>query len=137
MPKSLCVPVILWIAAVLVVTPVHAQERGSVTGTVKDASEAILQGARVELRPGAQAAVSNNQGQFTFTAVAPGHYTVVVSYLGFSPFSSEVTVSAGQTVNVDAVLQVAQSTQEVTVLVDRQFGELEALNRERVADNIL
>jgi outer membrane receptor protein involved in Fe transport len=81
--------------------------------------------------------VSNSQGEFTITGVAPGHYTLAVSYIGFAPFSVDVTVVSGQTANVNAVLQVAKTSEEVLVIVDRQFGELEALNRERVADNIL
>ena len=49
----------------------------------------------------------------------------------------DVTVASGQIANVNAVLQVAKASEEVLVIADRQFGELEALNRERVADNIL
>jgi len=119
-------------------TAVQAQDRsGSIAGSVKDNTQGVLQGARVELHPDGQAAVSNGQGQFTITGVATGHYTLTVSYIGFTPFSAEVNVVAGQTVNVDAVLQVAKTSEEVNVVAGRQFGELEALNRERVADNIL
>jgi TonB-dependent receptor len=94
-------------------------------------------GTAGELHPDGQAAVSDSHGEFTITGVAPGHYTLAVSYIGFSPFSVDVAVASGQIANVNAVLQVAKASEEVLVIADRQFGELEALNRERVADNIL
>ena len=130
--------VVLLLGLVWGIMPVQAQDRsGSITGNVKDNTQGVLQGARVELHPDGQAAVSNSQGEFTITAVARGHYTLTVSYIGFAPFSVDVTVASGQTVSVNAVLQVAKTSEEVLVIADRQFGELEALNRERVADNIL
>src|ERR1700674_5115074 len=130
--------VVLLLGFVLGMALVQAQERGGfITGSVKDNTQGVLQGARVELHPDGQVAVSNSQGQFTITGVAPGHYTVTVSYIGFAPFSEEINVVSGQPVNLDAVLQVAKGREEVIVTADRQFGELEALNRERVADNIL
>src|SRR6266446_10129040 len=129
---------VLLLGLVWGIIPVQAQDRtGSITGNVKDNTQGVLQGARVELHPDGQAAVSNSQGEFTITAVARGHYTLTVSYIGFAPFSVDVTVASGQTVSVNAVLQVAKTSEEVLVIADRQFGELEALNRERVADNIL
>jgi len=130
--------VVLFLGFILGIIPLQAQDRGgSIGGSVKDNSQGVLQGARIELHPDGQVAVSNSQGQFTITGVAAGHYTVSVSYLGYAPFSAEVSVAAGQAANVDAVMQVAKASEDVTVIADRQFGELEALNRERVADNIL
>jgi hypothetical protein len=130
--------VILLLGFVWGIIPLQAQDRsGSITGSVKDNSQGVLQGARVELHPDGQAAVSDSHGEFTITGVAPGHYTLAVSYIGFSPFSVDVAVASGQIANVNAVLQVAKASEEVLVIADRQFGELEALNRERVADNIL
>jgi TonB-dependent receptor len=130
--------VILLLGFVWGIIPLQAQDRsGSITGSVKDNSQGVLQGARVELHPDGQAAVSDSQGEFTITGVAPGHYTLAVSYIGFAPFSVDVTVASGQIANVNAVLHVAKASEEVLVIADRQFGELEALNRERVADNIL
>ena len=117
---------------------VSAQVRpGTIAGRVMDSSHALLQGARIEVQPTGETAVTDGQGRFTVYGLVPGQYAVGVSYLGFAPFSQTVTVAAGQMANVDAVLQVAEATQQITVTADREFGELEALNRERTADNIL
>ena len=115
-----------------------AQERkGLVTGRVLDTSQALLQGARVEIAPSGQSVVSDAKGQFTISGLGTGKYTVKISYLGFEPFSTEVAVESGSVANVDAILQVAKRNEQVTVSAGRQFGELEALNRERTSDNIL
>src|SRR5215471_1958412 len=113
------------------------QRRGAITGRVSDKEHAVLQGARIEVQPGGKTAVSDSQGQFTVPDVAPGRYTVTISYVGFEPFSSEIEVTPGNVANVDAVLQIGSRTEVVEVRAERQQGEVEALNIERTADNIV
>jgi TonB-dependent receptor len=112
-------------------------DRGAIAGTVKDSTGAVLPGARVELQQKGPSAVSDAQGQFLISNLAAGDYTVVVSYLGFSAFSTTATVAAGQIAHVDATLKVESERQVVTVSGDRQLGEVEAINIERTADNIV
>ena len=115
-----------------------AQEhRGTISGRVMDSTSAILPGARVELSPIGEAVVSDSQGQFNFLNLTPGTYTLKVSYLGFSSFTSDVTLTAAEPVRVDAVLQVGGQNEEMTVRGQRERGEVEAINRERTADNII
>src|ERR1700674_219622 len=123
---------------VLGLTAATAQvDKGSITGTVKDSTGAVLPGARVELQQKGPSAVSDAQGQFMIPGLAPGSYTLAVSYVGFSPFSTSVTVSAGQTARLDAVLQIGTQSDSVTVSGERARGEVEAINIERTADNIV
>lgn len=111
--------------------------RGTVTGRVVDPAGAVLVGARVELHPLGAWAVSNQQGEFNISNVPPGEYTVSVNYVGFSSFSTKVTVAAGRVVRADASLKVASANEEIVVHAERVHGEAEALNRERESDNIL
>ncbi len=111
-------------------------DRGMIAGTVKDSSDAVLPGARVEVQKG-PSAVSDAQGQYLISNLAPGTYTISVSYVGFSPFSTSATVVAGQVAHLDATLQIESASQVVTVNGDRQLGEVEAINIERTADNIV
>jgi hypothetical protein len=111
--------------------------KGTIAGRVTDASGAVLQGARVEVLQRNSFVASDAQGEFTFTDLLPGSYTVKVSYVGFQPFSSDVTVASGQLARVDAVLKIATGGEQVTVYGGRQSGEVEAINRERTSDNIL
>jgi TonB-dependent receptor len=139
MRKFLCFLIAVLMCSMLALTPAAAQERkGAISGHVTDATQAVVQGARVEAQPGGQSAVSDGQGQFTISGLAPGRYKVTVSAIGFAVFASnDVAVTAGGVVNVDAVLKIESPTQVVEVRADRERGEVEALNRERTADNIL
>src|SRR5215469_12466387 len=119
-------------------SPACAQQRGTITGHVTDATRAVVQGAQVALQPGGQTAVSDGQGQFTIAGLAPGQYTLTVSAIGFAQFSTkDLAVTAGGVVNVDATLQVEAKTEVVEVRAERQHGEVEALNRELTAENIV
>jgi TonB-dependent receptor len=112
-------------------------QAGAVAGTVKDSGGAVLPGATVKLTPGDASAVSDGQGQFNISDVARGGYTVTVNYVGFVNFTGSVTVVAGQTVRVNPVLKVATATEAVLVTAERAHGEAEAINEEKIADNIL
>src|SRR6202790_1509911 len=115
-----------------------AQERkGTITGHSTDSNQDPLIGARVELQPLGETATTDSLGQFAIPDVPPGKYVLTVSYLGFDPFSKDVTVGSGATVNVDAVLQIATVSQEVIVRGEREHGEIKGLNREETADNIV
>src|ERR1700731_960482 len=115
-----------------------AQERkGTITGHATDSNQDPLIGARVELQPLGEPATTDSLGQFTIPDVPPGKYVLTISYLGFDPFSKDLTVGSGAAVNVDAVLQIATVSQEVIVRGEREHGEIEALNREETADNIV
>jgi len=118
--------------------PVFSQSaKGVISGDVKDIQSGALQGARVELQPQVRPVVSDGQGEFTITDVTPGTYAVTVSYVGFTTYTGSVTVVAGQTAHIDAVLKVGSSIEEVVVTADRPRGEAEAINRTRAAENIL
>jgi len=123
---------VFWVAGT------YAQERRvTITGRVVDASQGVLQGARVEMQPSGITAVSDGQGEFTMTNVAAGKYTLTVSYVGFEPFSTDVNVTGEAAQHIEATLQVGKLSEMVTVSGERQRGEVEAINIERTADNII
>jgi TonB-dependent receptor len=111
--------------------------KATLAGSVKDESGAVLQGARITLEPAAQPAASNGQGAFFFNSLAPGNYKVTVSFVGFEPYTKEITLTAGQTTQIDAVLKVASASDEVIVTAERPHGDAEAINRTLAAENIL
>ncbi len=111
--------------------------KGVITGVAKDSAGAVLQGAKVELQPQVRPTTTNGVGEFTITEVAPGTYTVSISYVGFAAYTGSITVLAGQTARVDAILKVNNANDEIIVTADRPFGEAEAINRTLAAENIL
>jgi hypothetical protein len=128
---------ILFVLTIIVLgSALAAAQVGGVAGTVKDSSGAVLPGARVQVEQG-PSAVSDAQGQFLISNVLPGTHKVTVSYVGFSAFDTSVDVTAGQIAHVVATLQVETASQVITVSGDRALGEVEAINIERTADNIV
>ena len=115
-----------------------AQERkGNISGHVTDNSGGVLQGAEIELQQKNVSLPSNGRGEFFINDLEPGSYTIAVTYVGFKPFAMPVTVVAGQTANIEVTLEVESQNLEVLVTAERAYGEAEAVNRERSADNIL
>src|SRR5579872_1571047 len=111
--------------------------KGVVAGRVVDTKGGVLQGAAVELQPGGAAAITNNQGEFRIPEVAPGPQKLIVSFVGFAPLTTDVTINPGQNTLDDITLQVGTKNEEVLVTAERPHGEAEAINRERTAINIL
>src|ERR1700719_252545 len=110
---------LIWVVPVAVVViflwihSVNAQERkGSITGRATDINHDPLVGARVTLDPLGNTTATDAQGQFTISDLLPNKYTLTISYVGFKPFSKEVTVTSG-TVEFDAVLEIETVNEEV------------------------
>src|SRR6266851_6944442 len=131
--------VILLAVALCMLSPARmpAQDKGKITGQATDVNHDPLVGAHVELQPLRQTAVADAQGQFTITNLPPGKYTLIISYVGFKQFSREVNVAPGGTENVAAELEIETVSEQVIVRGERERGEIEAVNREITADNIV
>jgi hypothetical protein len=94
---------------------------GSVSGTVKDASGGVIPGATVTLtNDGTGISISTTSGsvgEYTFSPVKIGHYSVSAEIKGFQKVrQNNVTVDVQQKVVVDLSLPVGQSIE--TVIVD-------------------
>ena len=89
-----------------------AQVLGTVAGTVKDASGAVLPGVTVEASSPAliekvRTAVTDGAGQYRIVNLPPGTYVVTFTLTGFSTVRREgVDVSINVTSNIDAELRV-------------------------------
>jgi TonB-dependent receptor len=126
----------------LVVTPASllaqtSEAKATIQGNVLDAGGAAVPGAQVKLAPVPRTVVSDDHGMYRMTNVSAGTYTLTVSYVGFAPLTSDVTVAPGQTVNLDLALKVANASQEILVTASRAHGEAESINETRTADNIM
>ena len=73
---------------ILFVTAAHAQYRASITGTITDTSGAVIPGATVTLTDTETnkilTATSDPNGLYTFNALPPSKFTVVVAKQGFT-----------------------------------------------------
>ena len=109
---------------------------GSISGSVKDAAGAVLQGAQIVLQPSATTVASDALGNFVIPNIAPGTYTVTVSYVGFTNSVATVVVAAGQSATLNAVMVVATTNQQVVVNA-ALVGDAAAINEQRTSANIL
>lgn len=118
------------------------EQRGSIEGTVRDASGAVLPGVTVEATAASGAVVStvtDGAGVYRFPSLAPNTYTLTVNLTGFQSRTVEdVLVRLGQIKKVDftlAVAGVAETVQVIaeTPLVDvRQSARQTNINNEQV-----
>jgi TonB-dependent receptor len=118
-------------------SPAPAQVgKGVISGLVSDAAGGVLQGASIKVQPGGFSAVSDSEGQFAITNLPPGSYAITIAYSGFSSFTKTVSLDGGQTISVDAVMQVASASQAINVHADLQ-GEAEEIQVQRTSENIV
>ncbi len=68
---------------------------------------------------------AGEQGDYTFLDVAPGAYQASVSFVGFTPSSQDVVVTAGQPTRMDVTLQASGRNEKVVVTAERPHGEAE------------
>ncbi len=92
---------------------------GSVTGTVKDPSGAVIPGATVTiLNPVSgfeRTASTDANGNFTITNIPYNPYHLAASDTGFAPFHEDVTLSSPVPVKLNITLQLAGARTTVTV----------------------
>jgi hypothetical protein len=96
---------------------------GSLTGTVTDASGALVSGARVtalEVQTGvSQSATSDSSGIYRFSNILPGTYKITLEVQGFSTQeTSGVQVRVNEVARLDAHLRVAGAAETVVVTTE-------------------
>src|SRR5579862_1934864 len=115
-----------------------AEERGGLKGRVADSNNLPLPGANVRVDPGAFSVATDRDGIYSVPNLAPGSYKVEFSYLGFITETQQANVTPGAPARVDVKLKPSlKIAEEVTVTASRSFGEAEALNEKKNADNIV
>jgi hypothetical protein len=119
--------------------------KGAVSGTVTDASNAVLAGTTVTLRNldkgGSSQTNTNAQGVFQFELADPGNYELVIVAAGFKQFAAKVGVNNGQVSTVNAKLEVgaAGTTVEVSAaapLLDTEAAEMSTNFDRNLVENL-
>ena len=101
-------------------TSLYAQTAGTISGHVTDASAAAVPDADIILRNvgtgSERKTVTTGSGDYTFTEVPVGHYTVSAARAGFKTEEiNNVEVQVQQSMRLDFTLQVGAVNQSVTV----------------------
>ena len=101
---------------------------GSVSGTIKDTSNAVVPNASVSatnIETGVlHQAATNGQGFYSFADLPIGHYNITIQKTGFKPYQrTGVTINANSALTVDAVLAVGERSDVVTVAENQLLVE--------------
>src|ERR1035441_7445158 len=95
---------------------------GTIQGTVKDATGAVVPGAKVTIThvdTGVKTTtVSNNEGFFIYPPVQIGKYKVRCEATGMKAWEQEITLDAGRTVEANPALSLGDVSQTVVVTAE-------------------
>lgn len=108
------------IGVALAALPAVAQTTSSLRGTIRDTTDAVLPGVTVTLVENAtgttRTTATSVDGTYLFAQVAPGRHTVRMELSGFAPRAyDEVILPVATPVTLNAVLDVGELTQQITV----------------------
>jgi hypothetical protein len=117
---------LIGLLALLLVSPLaaYAQEQaGSIQGTVKDATGAVLPGVTIEVRSpavvGASTTTSDAEGRYRFHALPAATYELSAALQGFTPVKMPgVVIQLGQVLKIDVTLSMASVSESVQVTAE-------------------
>lgn len=109
-------------------TMLSAAASGSLSGTLKDSSGAVIQGATVTLVNTAlkseYKAISNGQGFYAFPTLQVGHYDLTIEATGFKTQKrTNLAVDTDAALNLDALLALERVDENVSVTAEAATAE--------------
>jgi hypothetical protein len=114
--------------------------RGTITGTVRDTTKAVVPGATVTITSEAMGnpitTVTNEEGLFQAPYLIAGTYKVAVELQGFKRYVREgVQVRIADRLDLDIVLEVGGTVEEVTVTASTPLLETSTASLGNVVDS--
>ena len=91
--------------------------KAALYGEVTDQSNAVIQAASATVTGpgGTQTVAANARGEYVLNGLAPGAYKLSVAAAGFAPFEADITLTADQSLELDAQLQPPTAKEQVSV----------------------
>src|ERR1700730_4738165 len=94
---------------------------GSISGTVKDHSGAVIPNVTVIVRnvdtSVERSSNSNGDGLYAFSAIPVGQYEIAVNHTGFKPYKrTGLIIDVDKALKVDVTLDIGEQSEQVTVL---------------------
>src|ERR1039458_8753796 len=110
----------LTLFTILLTATLHAQNpRGSLRGTVQDATGARIPSARIVAQlPGStvqREAASEDRGEFRLDDLLPGSYRINVSAAGFAPAQADVVIAVATVRDITVTLKPSSVQEAVKV----------------------
>ena len=124
--------------AALVFVPALASAQSQITGEAADNTGGVLPGVTVEatspaLIEGSRVAITDGAGRYALIDLRPGTYSVTFTLPGFSTFiRDELELSAGTSLNIDALMAVGGLEETVTVSGEAPIVDVQSAARTEV-----
>jgi len=114
--------------------------RGSITGRIIDAQNAVIPGAAVTVKDVltgvASKVVSNQTGYYEANFLDPGTYSVSAEVAGFKTMvRSGIALETGDRLSIDLKLEVGQTNQSVEVTAESPLLDTTSAGGDRVLDD--
>src|SRR5580693_3874696 len=116
-PRAAFTPILF---AVLLTATLYAQNpRGSLRGTVQDATGARIASAKIVAQLAGstvqRGTTSEDRGEFRLDDLLPGNYRITVTARGFAPAEAEVSIAVANVRDITVTMKLAATSQTVTV----------------------
>jgi len=120
----------LLVAASLLMPSAASAQTADIVGRVMDNSGGVLPGATVTVENVAtrdvRTAVTSDTGDYVFTFLPIGTYTVKIELQGFSAYSSRAVLTSGDRTRIDGRLNVGVVTETVEVTAEAPLLQTDA-----------
>jgi hypothetical protein len=116
-PRQTAFPLLF---VLLLTATLHAQNpRGSLRGTVQDATGARISSAKIVAQlsgsPVKREAASQDQGEFRLDDLLPGNYRITISAAGFAPAQADVVIAVATVRDIAVTMKPAATSETVNV----------------------
>lgn len=103
---------------------------GAIRGRVVNAENEILPGASIFIEELKTGVTSDANGFYNFSNIKPGSYNIIISYVGYSPIKTTITIASDKTIEKVFTLAEGFNLQEVQILGAFQ-GQRKALSMQK------
>ncbi|MBL9190450.1 MAG: TonB-dependent receptor [Opitutaceae bacterium] len=130
-------PTILALVAAFASSALGQTATGRITGIVTNSTgNAYLEGAVVTVDGANRTTTTDRRGEFDFGALAPGAYSVRITYTGMTPVTARAVVVAGQTATLTATLSEDVIQMGAFSVVTNRNADALAVTEQRHAPNV-
>ena len=131
----------LAVVALMALMPSLAHAQSSITGTIRDASGAVLPGVTVEaaspvLIEKVRSTVSDGTGVYRLVDLLPGTYSVTFTLPGFATVKRDgVEITGAGVITINTDMRVGQLQETITVTGETPIVDVQSTRRQQVIDD--
>jgi hypothetical protein len=131
----------LTVVALMALMPSLAHAQSSITGTIRDASGAVLPGVTVEaaspvLIEKVRTTVTDGTGVYRLTELLPGTYSLTFTLPGFATVKRDaVEITGAGVITINADMRVGELQETITVTGETPIVDVQSTRRQQVIDD--